>query len=139
MMISIKEAFLHGDCNEFAYVLNDMTYLKIGIITETRDTGCIGRHGKILVEGLIHAFCVIGNELTEETMCVDANGVRSFRDILNDYTKNITTYSFEILENPSTVIEMFVSSGHFSDVDKKAREYIMTYILPELKEYLNVQ
>jgi len=75
-LITIKEEFLNGGCNEFAFQLHLITGLKIGVVTENR---LISTHsGLIEKKRLIHAFCVIGNSITREVECIDARGVRSF-------------------------------------------------------------
>ncbi len=91
-LITIKEEFLNGGCNEFAFQLHLITGLKIGVVTENRLISTYS--GLIEKKGLIHAFCVIGNSITRKTECIDARGIRSFDSILNEYTKDICEYTF---------------------------------------------
>lgn len=128
-LITIKEEFLLGGCNVFAFQLHLMTGLKIGVITENR---LITTNNELIEkEGLIHAFCVIGNNLTRETECIDARGIRNLDSILNEYTKYISEYTFYILDNPSDVL-VFGWNSNVKDIKNKAVEYIKAYLLPEI-------
>lgn len=127
--ITSKYEFLLGACNEFAFQLHLITGLKIGIITENRLIAT--KNELIEKEGLIHAFCIIGNSITRETECIDARGIRSFESILNEYTKYISEYTFYILDNPSNVL-VFGCNSNVKNIKYKAVEYVKAYILPEM-------
>lgn len=122
-----RDNYLHGKCNILAYTINQKFKLPIFTITEER----INK-----IEGLVHAFCVLDkntNFIDEDTICLDAGGICSFKEIEEAYDVH-SNCKINKVNDPDTVLNFgYYLTGHTDKVIVKelelANDYLSKYLI----------
>lgn len=121
---TFQEDLLHGSCNVFAYQLSLMTGLPMAAYLEERMVKT--SKGLSVQEGLVHMFCVLPYENNNETVVVDASGVKTLPEIVSDY--KITDEQNLVYFHPGnhSVLEY-----GFNDCFEN-----LSVLLPKVKDYI---
>lgn len=148
--ITEKEDYLNGCCHIFTIALAELTNLKVAAFTEQRailvgeDDKLIGipmvyfnpeiegRQFKEVGEGLIHAFCLLGDD---NELIFDAMGIRHIDELNREYNLHSQTV-IQFYDDPNELLKF----GHtFGERDnnveryiEKTKDYIKTYLAEDL-------
>lgn len=110
------ETYLYGRCHLFALALSRVFPYEMEFFW---DEEAWFDEGEVVGTALVHAYCILPNH-----MCVDARGILSKEDILNDYDWNSPSY----LKATKEMVEEWIKEGVLDSPVQDELQHLQLYI-----------